>query len=128
MVRPKFPILSEWEQTLLQLIWERNAATANDIVEDLSTKQIHRSNSAIRTTLSSLEKKGYLKHRIQDNTYIYYATVSNEDVENDALDYVKKVFFNGSLHSMLLRLVNKDEITPEQILELKNQLEEVDKN
>lgn len=128
MARPKFPILSEWEQTLLRLIWERNTATANEIVEDLSSKQIHRSNSAIRTTLNSLEKKGYLKHRIQDNTYIYYATVSNKDVENDALEYVKNVFFNGSLHSMLLRLVNKDEISPEKLIELKKQIEKVDKN
>lgn len=126
MVRPKFPILSEWEQTLLQLIWERDFATANDIVQDLSKKQIERSNSAIRTTLGSLEKKGYLKHRIQDNAYVYYATVSSEDVENDVIDYVKSVFFNGSLQSMLLRLVNKDEISPEQILEIKNQLDDKD--
>jgi len=111
MNRPRNTILTEWETTLMNVIWQQDEITANDIQEVLESQGTPRSNSAIRTTLAAMERKGYLSHRMDGRTFYYSANIKQRSAENTALSYVRDVFFHGCTPSMILRLMEEDKIT-----------------
>ena len=62
MFRPK-PSLSRLEQLVMDALWQRPTATAEDIREALATRHPMKE-STTRTILKRLEEKGYATHRV----------------------------------------------------------------
>jgi len=111
MVRPRNSLLTEWEAMLMNVIWENEGISANDIMDALKAQNVNRHNSSIRTTLSFMEKKGYISHRAEGRSYYYSSKFSRRDVEKSALEYVRDVFFFGSSFHMIFRLMEKDHVS-----------------
>lgn len=66
------------------------------------------SNSAVRTFLRILEKKGHLVHRLDGVRYCYRAHASPTAAKQNALQRVLKTFFNGSPASAAQMLVESE--------------------
>ncbi len=62
------PALSRRERQFLDVVYAHREATAKQVLEQLPDPPSY---SAVRATLSLLEKKGHLKHRREGVTYIY---------------------------------------------------------
>ena len=75
--------------------------------------------SSVRTLLRVLESKGYLRHEARGKAYVYSATVGRAKAQGTALRDVLARFFGGSAEDLVLRLLEEDHLTPEQLDELR---------
>ena len=116
MARPNSKILTEREAQIMEILWEKGNTTAVEVRESLPGK-LH--DSSVRTLLRILESKGYVKHTVEGKTYVYRPAVSRVRAQQKALTDLVKRFFGGSPDALVLRLLDDEQITPEQLEELR---------
>ncbi|MDB5313541.1 MAG: blaI 3 [Gemmataceae bacterium] len=115
--------ISDAEWQVMQVVWEREAATAAEVIAALtpSTSWRHRT---IRTLLSRLVDKGVLAAEADGNRYLYRPLVTRgKCVREEGRSFLKKVF-GGDAAELLVHFVRGAEIPPERIEELKRLLDE----
>ena len=84
MARRKKNQLSPLENKVMQIVWDRGNATAEDVRLALSQSQVIK-DSTVRTILSRLEEKGFFKHTVDGRTYVYWPKVESRSVATDAV-------------------------------------------
>ncbi len=84
------------------------------------------SNSATRSMLRHLEKKGYLDHRQEGRRYVYFPTRPKEEVRRSLLDHLQETFFGGSLSETVATLLSakSEDLSPETLRELEQIVED----
>ncbi len=116
MVRPRSETLTQREMQIMSALWDRREATADQVRQDLSNG-LH--DSTVRTLLRVLEKKGYVRHRIEGKAYLYSPSVERGQAESGAIRSLLRRFFDGSAEALVLRLIEDDRLTAGQLDELK---------
>ena len=76
--KPRKP-LSELEHTVMEVVWRRTSATAEDVRGDLAERRPMKE-STVRTILKRLEEKGYISHRVDGRTNVYSSSDAPENV------------------------------------------------
>ena len=115
--------ISDAEWLVMQVVWERGAATAAEVIDTLThaTGWRHRT---IRTLLSRLVDKGVLAAEAEGNRYLYRPLVARSRcVRDESQSFLKKVF-GGDAAELLVHFVRGAEIPPERIEELKRLLDD----
>jgi predicted transcriptional regulator len=56
---------------------------------------------------------------VEGKSYVYRAAVAREKIEKKAVKSLLQRFFGGSAEALVLRLIEDEHLTPEQIDELK---------
>jgi BlaI family penicillinase repressor len=116
MARPRSETLTGRETQVMEAVWGLGNATAEQVREALP-EPLH--DSSVRTLLRILESKGYLRHEARGKAYVYSARVGRAKAQGRALRDVLARFFGGSAHDLMLRLLEEDHLTPEQLDELR---------
>jgi len=127
MARPSKPILTEWETKIMRIIWSLKETYADVVRETLREQGIKRSDSAIRSTLRVLEKKGFVTHETRNRTFFYTPILTQQQAESEAVHYMKKVFFSDSPGTLALRVLDETELTPEVLKKMRTLLKEAKK-
>lgn len=117
MSRSQKPRLSELENTVMNIVWEHNEATAESVRTQIEATQPIK-DSTVRTILRRLEAKGYVRHRTEGRTFVYSPTVASNNAAADAVRSIMDRFCNGSIESLLVGLVNREVVSPEKLQEL----------
>ena len=93
-------------------------------VEDIRTRLVDSpSYSATRTMLTRLLEKGYLRHHLQGNRYIYSATVSPAAAKRAGLQHFLGVFFEGSRHNLVTSLLRDETWTEDELSSLQSEID-----
>jgi len=116
MAREPSETLTEREAQIMDVIWRLGEATADQVREALRD-QPH--DSTVRTLLRVLESKGCLTHERVGKAYVYRAAIGRRNAQRNALSSVLARFFGGSAEDLVLRLIEDERITPEQLDELR---------
>lgn len=90
------------ERELFEALCSAGEATAADLRRALADPPSH---SAVRTMLTRLEAKGLVRHRAQDQTYVYRSVPQPAKVRETALRQMVKTFFDGSAASAATALL-----------------------
>ena len=117
MSRSQKPRLSDLENTVMNIVWEHNEATAEFVRTQIEATQPIK-DSTVRTILRRLEAKGYVRHRTEGRTFVYSPTVASNNAAADAVRSIMDRFCNGSIESLLVGLVNREVVSPEKLQEL----------
>ncbi len=116
------PKISEAEYEIMKVIWKEAPISTNDVVrrfEDIREW----SPKTVQTLLSRLVKKGALGYEKQGRVFVYTPLVKEKEyVKNESESFLKK-FYDGALNSMVLNFIDNDELSDEEIDELKKILE-----
>ena len=117
----KMPKISESEWLVMKVIWDENPTTSNRVVEVLS--EITPWNpKTIKTLLSRLVKKGAVGHENEGRSYLYYPLIEEEVlVKAESQSFLKRVF-RGALKPMIATMVESEDLSEEDIEELKSLL------
>ena len=116
------PKISESEWLVMKEIWGNNPITANNVVATLSDKTTW-SPKTIKTLLTRLVKKGAVGFRAGGREYHYYPLVEESVlVKEESRSFLKRVF-GGTIKPMLATLVESEDLSAEDIEELKRVLE-----
>jgi predicted transcriptional regulator len=85
--------LSRRERQIMDIVYRRGEATAQQILDDMSDPPSY---SAIRALLRILVDKKHLQHREDGPRYVYSPILSRQTARARALAQVVNTFFDGS--------------------------------
>ena len=90
------------EREIFELLCSAGEATAADI---RAAMQDPPSYSAVRTLLARLEARGVIRHRVDDQTYVYTSVKQPAKIRESALRSMVRTFFDGSAASAATALL-----------------------
>lgn len=92
---PKKPQLhlSRRESQIMDVIYHLGEASAAEVLERIDDPPGY---SAIRSTLTILEEKGLLRHKLDGQRYVYCPAVPRDKASSAALKRLINTFFGGS--------------------------------
>jgi len=99
--------LSHRQQQIVAALDRLGEATAAEIVDALPDEV---SNSAIRTHLRLLDRKGYVTHREDGPRFVYLPTQPKNSAAISALRQVVQTFFGGSVEQTVTTLLSESDI------------------
>jgi len=115
--------LSRRERQIMDVLFARGAATAQQIRQRIADPPSY---STVRTVLSRLEEKGYVRHTEAALRYVYHPVLSRSAAERSAIHRLIQVFFKGSVsqavHGMLEAA--QQDLSDEELDELERLIEE----
>ncbi len=117
MARPASGGLTPREAQIMEVLWTAGPCPADRIREALPDRP---HDSTVRTLLRILETKGCAKHSVQGKAYIYRAAVKRANAERKAVNSLLQRFFGGSAEALVLRLIEDEKLTAEQLEQLKS--------
>ena len=115
------PKISDAEWVVMKVLWERGPLTTGAVVEalkgsDWKPKTIH-------TLLGRLARKGALAFERRGREYLFDPKVSAEECEHAVTQSFLSRFFGGEIAPFLARFVERENLKPSEIEELKRILE-----
>lgn len=116
MARPRSETLTPRETQIMRILWDGGPATADQIRTALPDKP---HDSTVRTLLRVLVEKGHVRHTKQGKAFLYRAAAGRAQAERKAVRALLRRFFAGSAENLVLRLVEDEQLTPEQLEELR---------
>ena len=81
------------EREIFEILCSAGEATAAAVRERMTSPP---SDSAVCTLLARLERRGLVRHRVAEQTYVYASVPAAAQVRDSALRQVVKNFFDGS--------------------------------
>jgi len=105
---PGFPhaLLTRREREIMDAVFALgNRASAEQIRARLTDPP---TDSAVRSMLARLEKKGCVKHQYDGPRFMYSASVSPTAAKRNAVRRLAQTFFGGSLPQMMTELVAEE--------------------
>lgn len=105
----------------MKIVWTRGTATVRDVYEELlTTRKV--AYTTVMTMMGVLESKGHLKKTSGEKAYVYKPVRPKQEVIGGMVnDFVSRVF-NGSAKPLLLHLVENEQVTAEEIDEIRRML------
>ncbi len=94
--------LTRRERQIMDILYRRGKATANDVMEELPGDPSY---STVRTQLRVLETKGHVRHEEEGLRYIYSPAVPRHAVRRSALRHLVETFFDGSTEKVVSALL-----------------------
>jgi BlaI family transcriptional regulator, penicillinase repressor len=105
MAAPLHLTLTRRERQIMDILYRRGRATANDVMADLPG---HTSYSTVRTQLRVLESKGHVRHEEEGLRYVYMAALPRRAARKSALRHLVDTFFEGSTEKVVGALLGGD--------------------
>lgn len=122
----EIPQISEAEHEVMKVVWKYEPISTPEIVEKVSQKIDWKPNT-IQTMLVRLVRKKVLQTKKEGRAFIYTSLVKESEYVEQKSKLFLKQFFDGTLNSMVLNFIENDQLSKEDIDELKSILSERDK-
>jgi BlaI family penicillinase repressor len=113
--------LSELEHLVMDVVWSRKTATADEVREALFDRRPMKE-STVRTVLRRLEEKGYARHRVEGRTYIYTGSEAPQSVAARAVRAIVDRFCGGSVEELLVGMVDNNMVDERELERLGRKL------
>jgi BlaI family penicillinase repressor len=114
--RPISETLTGREAQIMDVFWRLGEATADQVRAELPDP-LH--DSTVRTLLKVLASKGYLTHESQGKAFVYRPAIDRDKAQRRVLSSVLARFFGGSAEDLVLRLIEDEQLTTEQLDEIR---------
>ena len=98
MTRPPHAALSRRERQIMDILYRRGRATANEVMADLTGDPSY---STVRTQLRVLEAKGHVRHDEEGLRYVYLPALPRHTARRSALRHLVDTFFDGSTEKVV---------------------------
>ena len=124
-MKKKDNTLTKTEFQLMSILWDINhEACAWDILE--RWPQPKPAYTTVASYLKVLKEKGYVdyfKNKGEDKTHQYVARVTRAEYTRQAMQEVKRNFFDDSIKKLLCFLVRAEHLSAEEIQKLLEEIE-----
>jgi BlaI family transcriptional regulator, penicillinase repressor len=109
--------LTKAEEQIMQKLWEMKNAFVRDILAQFPDPKP--AYTTIATLIKILEKKGFVGHEDYGNIFRYYPIVSKDEYASHSLNNFVKDYFENSFKNLVSCFNNKNNISIEEIEEIK---------
>ena len=112
--------LTAKEEEIMGFFWEKGPLFVKEMLAFYEEPKPHF--NTLSTIVRGLEDKGFLAHKTYGNTYQYYALVSEDEYRNKTLKNVVSRYFGDSYTRVVSSLIDRDELSVEELEELLQQI------
>ena len=122
----RIPSISNAEWAVMQVIWSKGKATANEVVEALSGHMEWKPKT-IHTLLRRLSDKGVLSFEQIGREYVFTATVTGQECQlAESRSFLSRVFGTDTVTPLVAAFARQEEISPAEIAELRLLLDKLE--
>ena len=122
----KIPDISEAEHQVMKVIWNDNPITGMEIINRLMEITDWKPNT-IKTFINRLLNKGAIGYDKSGRGYSYYPVIEEKDFyKNESRLFLKRIF-GGSLKPLFATMVENEDLSLEDVEELKRRILEREK-
>jgi predicted transcriptional regulator len=111
------PMPSEAQLEILDLLWQQQPATVQDLHERLGARR-QVSYNTVLTQLQRMTKAGLVERNTDQRTHTYMAAPRREQIERRLFDRLADTAFGGSTINLALRALGNEKPTPAELDEL----------
>jgi len=115
--------LGEVQLQIMQVLWQKGAATAREITDELSRRKPI-AHSTVQTLLRKLETKGAVTHEMQDRTFVFRPVRQETEVTTTATRDLLARLFDNSVSGLVAHLLKHEKISRKELAELRRLIEE----
>ncbi|MEM9157832.1 MAG: BlaI/MecI/CopY family transcriptional regulator [Verrucomicrobiota bacterium] len=121
----KGPKISDSEWEVMKVLWDHEPMTAVDVLERLPHEQWKQ--KTVNTFLARLEAKGIVSSQREGRANVYRSLLSEGECRRvEGSHFLSKVF-RGKVAPMMLHFLETEDLSDEDVAELKQLLERKDK-
>lgn len=113
--------LSRIEHLVMDVIWSRAKATAEDVRLALEGRHPMKDSTA-RTMLTRLEEKGYLCHSVDGRTNVYEPVGGRETAAVGAVRQIIQRLCGGSVEQLLVGMVDNEVLDERELKRLADKI------
>ena len=117
--------ISDAESLVMEVLWEKNPATSDDVVAELS-KTTDWQEPTIKTLLNRLLKKRAIAAERDGRRYLYRPLLKREDYIDAASTSLLDRLFGGRVAPLVAHFSDRRKLSKKDIAELKRLIEELD--
>jgi BlaI family transcriptional regulator, penicillinase repressor len=123
MPRKQSPTLTDGEHRIMEILWQKGAATVAEVAEALAGKD-GAAYTTILTMMRIMREKGYLRCRKEGRAHVFIPKFAREDAARKAVHQVLGKFFAGSPGELVLSFLRDEELSLKEIDELRKKIVE----
>lgn len=117
--------LTPCEAEVMTIVWARKSATVQDVVDAMPRQLAY---TTVMTTFRILQDKGFVERTGKRGRAIVYSPIVSQDsVLKNSLKETSHRFFGGSFKSMVLSLIKTNQISAEDLAELRSVIDSIEK-
>lgn len=117
----KAPKISDAEWEVMKVVWDHAPMTATEVLERLPHEQWKQ--KTVNTFLARLETKGVIESKREGRANVYTAALSEDECcRVEGSHFLSKVF-RGKVAPMMLHFIENEDLSDEDLDELKTILE-----
>ena len=114
------------ELEVLKALWDLGPSTVRETLNHLHEQGRKIAYTTVLTMLTRLEQKGFVRSDKSGVAYVYRAKVSRERITRSRLRSLLTELFDGAAAPLVLQLVREEQLSPEEIAELRHLIAELD--
>lgn len=118
----KIQTLTKAEEQVMQYVWKIEKGFLKDLLDLFPEPKPH--TNTVSTILKVLKDKEFVDYRVHGRQHEYFPLVSKEQYSGKTMKSLVKNYFKGSYKSAVSFLVEKNEMTVEDLEMLLNELKE----
>jgi len=118
--------LGTLQREVLEILWKLGRATVHEVRDEM-VKERDLAYTTVLTAMQKLEKAGLLEHERDGKTYIYLPTQTREKVSTKSVRRFVKNVFNGDALMMFQHLMQEDNLTDNELVELRKLIDKARK-
>lgn len=116
--------LTDLQLAVMKAVWELGEAGAGEVHALMLKSGRELAPTTVATLLQRLSKQGWLRSRRNGRALLYRAKVEERRVANGAVKRLVSSFFGGRVSALAAQLLESEQLTPEDLRELKRLIEE----
>ncbi len=120
----QIPTLTKAEEQVMQYLWELQRGFLKDILELFPEPKPH--TNTVSTILKVLNEKDFVDYEVFGRQHQYFPLVSKEKYSGRTMKSLVKNYFEGSYKNAVSFLVEKNEMSVEDLEMLLNELKNKD--
>lgn len=115
--------LGQLQRAVMEVVWERGEASVHEVRDQLG-RQKQLAYTTILTTMQKLEKTGWLGHRSEGKSYVYFPTRSREQAGAGSVKRFLKRVFDGDAVAMFQHLIREGDLSEDDLSEVRKMIED----
>jgi len=127
MPRHKSRTLTDLELLIMQILWNHEERSVEEIRENLAKQGRDLALPSVRTMLSILQDKGYVTRRKTGRSHAYKAVVPREKARKNILKDLVERAFEGSAMNLVAALVDASMVSEKDLARVKSLIRKYEK-
>jgi len=121
MARKRSLTLTDGEHRIMEVLWRLGSATVGDVADALQGPDAPAYNTVL-TMMRIMRDKGYLTCQKDGRAHTYTPKVDRDDAARTAVHQVLTKFFAGSPGELVLSFLRDEDLSPDELDELKRRI------